>query len=92
MYVEYLTDTKPNIANLKPELIEPFCNLIIDSLAEAFRKEENRKKFEAWYREKYGKEYVWQYYEPKFLLDENEEQEAECKRKLILEKVRGKNR
>ena len=35
-------------------------SLLIDqSIREYFKEEENRKKFEQWYKQRYGKKYQW---------------------------------
>lgn len=36
-----------------------FCDILVRKVREYFKDEENRKKFEEWYRQKYGKEYEW---------------------------------
>ena len=33
--------------------------LIAQSVREYFKEEENRKKFEQWYEQRYGSQYVW---------------------------------
>lgn len=35
------------------------CSVLADRVKEYFKDEENRKKFEIWYQEKYGKPYKW---------------------------------
>lgn len=35
------------------------CSVLADKVKEYFKDEENRKKFEIWYQEKYGKPYKW---------------------------------
>ena len=37
----------------------PFCTILAKKVEEYFRDEEHRKRFEEWYRRKYGKEYEW---------------------------------
>lgn len=37
----------------------PFCDILMRKVSDYFKDEENRKKFEEWYRQKYGKEYEW---------------------------------
>ena len=34
--------------------------LIAQSVRDCFRDEENRKKFEEWYEQRYGKKYQWE--------------------------------
>ena len=36
-----------------------FCDILMRKVREHFQEDENKKKFEEWYREKYGKEYDW---------------------------------
>ena len=36
-----------------------FSLLIAQSVREYFKDEENRKKFEQWYEQRYGKKYQW---------------------------------
>lgn len=45
--------------DVTPEL-ENICRTIAERVQQFMSGEENRKKFEAWYRERYGKEYMWQ--------------------------------
>ena len=35
------------------------CALLVQRVKEYFQNESNRKEFEAWYKQKYGKEYEW---------------------------------
>ncbi len=35
------------------------CSVLADRVKGYFKDEENRKKFEIWYQEKYGKPYEW---------------------------------
>lgn len=35
------------------------CSVLVDKVKEYFTNEENRKKFELWYEQKYGKPYEW---------------------------------
>ena len=37
----------------------PICTILKKKVEDFFGDEENRRKFEEWYKEKYGKEYVW---------------------------------
>lgn len=42
------------------------CSVLADRVKEYFTTEENRKRFEVWYEEKYGKPYQWRkHYESK---------------------------
>lgn len=36
-----------------------FSSLLARSVREYFKDEENRRKFESWYEQKYGKPYEW---------------------------------
>ena len=38
---------------------KPFCTILAKKVEAYFQDEENRKRFEEWYRQKYGKEYDW---------------------------------
>ena len=41
------------------EVLEGLGTYVARAVQKCFKKEENRKAFEQWYFEKYGKEYVW---------------------------------
>lgn len=45
------------------ELLEetPFCTILARKVEAYFQDEENRKRFEEWYKKKYGKDYEWKY-------------------------------
>lgn len=59
--VSYQTEIIQDIKN--PEIprkaLETFATYVAREVQKCFKKEENRKAFEKWYFEKYGKEYVW---------------------------------
>ena len=38
---------------------KPICPILKRKVEDYFRNEENKRKFEEWYRKKYGKEYQW---------------------------------
>ena len=38
---------------------KPFCTILAKKVEAYFQDEENRKRVEEWYRQKYGKEYDW---------------------------------
>ena len=38
---------------------KPIGSILKRKVEDYFRNEENRRKFEEWYRKKYGKEYQW---------------------------------
>lgn len=35
------------------------CALLVQKVKEHFQNEDNRKEFEIWYKQKYGKDYEW---------------------------------
>lgn len=37
----------------------PFCTILARKVEAYFQDEENRKRFEEWYKKKYGKDYEW---------------------------------
>ena len=37
----------------------PFCTILGRKVEAYFQDEENRKRFEEWYKKKYGKDYEW---------------------------------
>lgn len=47
--------------NMLAALLEetPICTILKSKVEDYFRDEENRRRFEEWYKDKYGKEYVW---------------------------------
>lgn len=53
--MNYSLATDPGIENQFPT----FCTILARKVENYFQDKENRKKFEDWYRQKYGKEYVW---------------------------------
>lgn len=36
-----------------------FCPVLVEKVKDYFKDPEHRKKFEDWYRKKYGKDYEW---------------------------------
>lgn len=55
---------KKSCANTNPELValvedSPIAYMLRERVNDYYKDAENRRKFEEWYREKYGKEYQW---------------------------------
>lgn len=48
------------MSDIAPVLEEKFfCPTLMKKVKDYFKDEENRRKFENWYRNKYGKDYEW---------------------------------
>ena len=38
---------------------KPICSILHKKVEDYFRDEEHRRQFEEWYKQKYGKSYIW---------------------------------
>lgn len=50
----------PLVVPEKQVQLRLFGQHLAKTVREYFRDSENRKKFEKWYKEKYGRDYVWE--------------------------------